>query len=169
MEAVEKVREFSQAVVPMLVGAGWKIDLSENIRFVPESEIEWNISLEEGSGVDWFELQLGIRLGDERLDLRPVLAQFLREEAYRSPYSKTEPKGEFLFVHEGRAIEISRQRLNAILRPLLEIFGGIGQWPVELRLPKAALPELAGFEESVAAAQVPWKTSDELKRLSERF
>lgn len=163
-EPVEKVQVFAATVVPKLLGAGWKVDLDTNFRFVPETEVEWDVALEEGSGLDWFQFRLGIRVEGEPFDLRPILAQALREQLGR-------PKSDEMFVFglEGRAIRLSRKRVSALLQPLLELFGGMAEWPSELQLPKSALPELDRLHERAAEEKIVWRTTEELKRLEQKF
>jgi superfamily II DNA or RNA helicase len=173
IDPIRVVSEFSTHAAPKLVEAGWKIEIDQNIRYVPESQVEWDISLDDESGVDWFEFRLGIRVEGEAFDLRSILAQVFKADtqsrlnAGGARHAKSDDV--FIFGLNGRAIKLSRQRLQAIIKPLTEIFGGIAEWPDDLRLSKSRLPELATLEESTRAANVPWKTSAELQRLRKQF
>lgn len=161
---LERVQLFAEKVVPVLTAAGWRVEIDKQFRFVPESEVEWDVALEEGSGIDWFQFRLGIRVEGEPFDLRPILAQAIKEQAARP-----ETDDLFAFGLNGRAIRFSRKRLNALVQPLLELFGGLTEWPAELRLPKASLPELEKLHERAAAERIQWKTSTELARLTRLF
>lgn len=148
-QPLEKVHRFAETVVPKLLEAGWKVDLDVQFRYVPETEVEWDVEVEDGSGLDWFQFKLGIRVEGEPFDLRPILAQALRP---LPDYAKTEDV--FVFGLNGRAIKLSRSRLEALLQPLVELFGGVAEWPEDLRLSKAALPELERLQEKAADAKV---------------
>ncbi|MGV3618134.1 MAG: SNF2-related protein [Fimbriimonas sp.] len=161
-DPIERVGQFVEKVVPILREAGWKVTVDQTHRFVPESEVEWDVELEEGSGIDWFQFKLGIRVEGEPFDLRSILAQALRD--------KNATAGEvYVFGLNGRVIRLDRRRLNAIVQPLVELFGGVTEWPEDLRLPKAALAEVGKVEEIAAAENVAWRTTDELRRLNDRL
>jgi superfamily II DNA or RNA helicase len=173
LDPLEKVTAFAKNVVPKLVEANWKVNIDENFRFVPESEVEWDIAVEGGSGIDWFEFKLGIRVEGEPFDLKSVLAEVFKDqtnERLLSPSARNSRTDDiFVFGLNGRVIKLSRKRLSGILQPLVELFGGVSEWPDELRLPTARLPEAAKFEESASAVNIPWKTGEELKRLRRQF
>ncbi len=173
LDPIHKVAAFAKTVVPDLVAAGWKISIDENFRFVPDSKVEWDIAIESGSGIDWFEFKLGIRVEGEPFDLKSILGNLVSELGEGRTFGAQAQKGKtddiFVFGLNGRAIKLSRARLSAILQPLVEIFGGVTEWPDDLRLPRSMAPEIDRFEKSVGAASVPWKSNDELQRLRRQF
>jgi len=174
LEPLERVSAFVQKVVPKLKSAGWKIDIDQNYRFVPDDDIEWNVGLDGGSGIDWFEFQLGIRVEGEPYDLRPVLATLFKEHGNSAHHLASVARSQksddlFIFGNGGQVIRLSRKRLSAILQPLIELFGGVGEWPDDLRLPKSLLPEAGRFQETLDAEGVPWKSDTELAHLNSKF
>ena len=174
LEPIERVAAFAKNNGPKLISAGWKIHVDQSYRFVPDSEIEWNIGVDGGSGIDWFEFQLGIKVEGKPYDLRPVLSTLFKElgEAGVPGASVARSRKSddfFVFGPDGQVIRLSRQRLSAILQPLVEIFGGAVEWPDELKLPRSLLSEAGAFRETIEAAGVGWKSNDELARLSNRF
>lgn len=174
LEPLERIAAFSNSVVPKLIASGWKVDLNQSYRFVPDKEVEWNVGFDGGSGIDWFEFQLGIVVEGKPYDLRPVLASLFREfgnSAYPTgPIARTRKSDDlFLFGIEGQVIRLSRERLGTILQPLVEIFGGAADWPKEFRLPKSLLHETDSFADVLDEVGVPWKSSAELSKLRTQF
>jgi len=174
LEPLERVEAFSKNVVPKLLSAGWKIDLDQTYRFVAETDVVWDVSLESGSGIDWFEFQLGIVVEGQPFDLKPILASLFREYGNAGlpagPIAKTRKSDDlFIFGAAGQVIRLSRQRLGAILQPLVEIFGGAPDWPTEFRLPKSLLHETGSFADTLDDVGVPWKSSLELSSLRNKF
>lgn len=168
--AVENLAEFSKKHLPKLAAAGWGTDEGADVRTIPDSEVEWDIELASGSGVDWFEFRLGIRVEGESLDLRTILGQILRPETKQQLFgAKAKAKDVFHFSLAGKIIQLSRKRLLAIVQPLIELFGDPDGWPEDLRLSKSLLSETAEFQESLLSAKVPWKTDAEITRLSSRL
>jgi len=163
---IETVAKFAELAVPKLVEAGWKVEIDQNVRFVPETEVEWDLEMSGESTVDWFEFKLGIRVEGEAFDLRSILGQVFKGGL---PNKATGTDEVFVFGLNGRAIKLSRRRLAAIVQPLVEIFGGMEEWPEDLRLSKSLISEAAVFERGALAADVPWKTNAELQRLRDQF
>ncbi|WP_338922397.1 DEAD/DEAH box helicase [Pseudomonas silesiensis] len=71
---------FAQDGVPALRQKNWLIDISENFHFIVEPVEEWYAEVEEESGHQWFDLQLGIVVNGERHSLLPILLHLLRSQ-----------------------------------------------------------------------------------------
>ncbi len=171
---IERVDQLRETLIPKLIEAGWEIDLDDKYRIVEDEDVEWDLGLESGSGIDWFEFQVGIRVEGKPFDLKDVLKKLFTEQSGLTSRSSRGREGAetddmFVFDTDGRAIRLSRKRLNSILRPLVELFGGVSDWPADLRLPKAMLSEASIFEENVEDSDVTWHTTDELKGLANRL
>lgn len=171
---IERIQQMRETLFPKLIGLGWKIQVEEGFRIVSDDDVEWDLGLESGSGIDWFEFQVGIRVEGKPFDLKSVLGKLFAEQAelkHRGGRSRAphETDDMFIFDDDGRAVRLSRARLNAILRPLVELFGGVHDWPDELRLPKSMLSEASIFEETVEDADLPWRTNEEIKGLTTRL
>ena len=171
---IERITQFQESLFPELRDLGWKVEVNSRYRIVDDDDIEWDLGLESGSGIDWFEVQVGIKVEGKPFDLKSVLRKLFNDQAAaRSRQSRNRlldgSDDLYVFDDEGRAIKLSRKRLNAILRPLVELFGGVQEWPTELRMPKSMLSEAAILEETLDDVYLPWRTSDELRGLSNRL
>ena len=174
LDPLERVQKFEQNVVPKLIESGWKIQIDQTYRFIEDSDVEWNVGVDAGSGIDWFELQLGIQVEGKPYDLKPVLISLFKELSSGghsiTSVARTQKSDDlFVFGDDGQVIRLSRQRLSAMLEPLVEIFGGAGDWPEEFRLPKSMFTEAEKFKDAIGTLGVPWKSTEELASLGEKF
>ncbi len=65
------------AVVAAARAAGWTVE-GEVAEAPPDLSADTvEVTIGEPGGTDWFELNLGVRLGDERVDLTPVIARLV--------------------------------------------------------------------------------------------
>ncbi|MHA3738751.1 DEAD/DEAH box helicase [Pseudomonas sp. Eth.TT006] len=71
---------FAQNGIPLLREAGWQIDVSGNFDFNVEPIEHWYAEVEEESGRQWFDLQLGIVVNGERHSLLPIFLHLLRTQ-----------------------------------------------------------------------------------------
>ncbi|PWC56323.1 helicase SNF2 [Azospirillum sp. TSH7] len=69
---------FCHSVLPDLRAAGWIIEIAPDFPFeVLDAPKDWAFEIEDGSGIDWFGLSLGVDIGSERIDLLPVLREVI--------------------------------------------------------------------------------------------
>lgn len=71
---------FAQDGVPALREKNWLIDIGDNFHFNVQPVEEWYAQVEEESGHQWFDLQLGIVVNGERHSLLPILLHLLRSQ-----------------------------------------------------------------------------------------
>ncbi|MDR3692321.1 MAG: DEAD/DEAH box helicase [Fimbriimonas sp.] len=171
---IERIQQMKEGLFAKLIGLGWRIDVEGRYRIVADEDVEWDLGLDSGSGIDWFEFQVGIKVEGKPFDLKAVLKGLFAEQSalkFRSGRARGphETEDVYIFDEEGRAVRLPRARLNAILSPLLELFGGVQEWPDDLRLPKSMLSEASIFEDTVEDADLPWRTSEEIRGLSARL
>ncbi|MDO9707208.1 DEAD/DEAH box helicase [Paracraurococcus lichenis] len=155
-----------QEEVPALRAAGWEVEVAPDfpIRLIePEGPLE--ARLEEGSGIDWLDLHLGVTVGGERIDLVPVLVRLLQAGAALLPEdaeADTEPL--VLPLPDGRLLQLPREQILPILRVLEELFeegafdGGSGG----LRFTRQDAAELARLE---AESGIAWQGGEALRAL----
>jgi superfamily II DNA or RNA helicase len=72
--------------------------------------------LESSAGIDWFELDVGVRVGDQRVDLVPILIAALRA-------GELPTDGEPLYVpmHDGSIARVSHERIAPLVEVLLDL------------------------------------------------
>ncbi len=69
--------DFVLLQLPALREAGWRIDVDPSFRFQLVESDAWYGVLEDTSGEQWFNLELGVELEGERVNLLPILADLL--------------------------------------------------------------------------------------------
>ncbi len=166
--------DFVTRVVPALRAAGWKIERDPGFALEVCQPTEWYVeTLQEGADDrnDWFGLELGVRVGDEKINLLPVLLQGLQGdlETFRPEFLKKRgPKESVLILlPDGRRIPFPAGRLHEILTALVELHSGnalgeSGRLKVH-RLRAAQLGELSD------APQWVWAGDEYLRDLSKRL
>ncbi len=160
--------------MPELIQEGWRVDVAGASRYVPADQVEWEVGVDAEAGSDWFEFKLGIRIGDHALDLRTILDQIfprpLKPDSY-SRYNKRpeSAKTRFILLEDGTMVGISVERAQALLQPLIDLFGDMTSWPDDLRLSRSQMIDAEGLAEAVADQGVIWRSTDELEELRQRL
>jgi superfamily II DNA or RNA helicase len=166
-------QKFVDKQVPRLREQGWIIDVPTNMRFVPEERVTWDVGIDSEEGADWFEFKLGVNVDGKTYELRPILEGILqqREQLAKMDYwSRKVVRAEadddfFITLPGGVLIKLSKERLEALLEPLVEMFGPSKDWPGELKLPKYRLLDTA----DVAVAAGGWKSTEDLAELQSQM
>jgi len=70
--------DFVLLQLPELREEGWHIEIDPSFRFQLVEPQGWYGTLEEDPGGDWLDLELGVELEGEHINLLPILAEFLR-------------------------------------------------------------------------------------------
>lgn len=121
----------------------------------------------ESSGIDWFELALGIEIDGERRDLAPLLAALVSTPGF-SPELLTQlaENGErfFLPLADGRHVALAADRFLPLVLALhgLHMSGAFGNASRKIRLSRADVVPLLGVESENFA----FRGADSLRRLA---
>jgi SNF2 family DNA or RNA helicase len=172
---LDRYRGFLQDDVGQLRKEGWLVEAAGDFRILSEESVDWDIGIAEGSGTDWFEFKLAVRIDGRELPLRPILLELLRVDAPsvdrfgRRVPTLIKRQDRYITLDGGIIIRLSPERIAALLQPLTELFGNIAEWPDELRLPKSRLLEAEELARSVADAGLKWKSPEELQVLGSRL
>ena len=156
--------------LPALRAAGWTVEVADDfpIRLV-EAEGPVEAELEEGSGIDWLELHLGVLVDGERVDLVPLLVDLIADEA-GAALLKDEEDGAPLLVPlpDGRLLSLPLGRIRPTLQALIELFAGGGIDPGARRIgfSRLAAADLAMLEE---ASGLAWRGGEALRALGRQL
>ena len=164
--------------LPILKAQGWKIDLASDYPYQIEmNDIdEWYSSIEEeGSGYDWFGLELGITLKGEKINLLPVLQNVLKKlpvNFAKNPQewiaNQTEPV--FAELPNGKYIALPADRIRHILNIFIELYDADSlSDEAKLRLSKLQAMRLIELEKAMGAAQLRWVGGERLRRMGEKL
>jgi superfamily II DNA or RNA helicase len=148
--------------IPALRAAGWDVEVAADfpIRLV-EAEGPVEASLEEGSGIDWLDLHLGVTVAGQRVDLVPALLDMIAAGIEPDDF----PEGPVLLpLPDGRLLSLPKDQILPILGSLMELFEGGALDPESGRIGFTRLDaaELAGLEEGSGIA---WQGGEALRAL----
>jgi len=170
--------------LPALRADGWEIEIGPDfpVRLAePEGEIE--IAIEDGddddglgphgSGIDWFDVDLGLMVDGERVNLVPILRRLLGDPAFVAVLDGDSARDSqvpvLLPLPDGRLLNLPLSRLRPILAPLLELFqesGGTDGSP-RLRVARHRAGDLALLEQ--AAPTLAWAGGEALRALGRQL
>lgn len=174
--------EFLAADLPPLEDAGWQVETAADFPYrlaIADADSDFAAEIieglgegpEGGSGIDWFELHLGVSVDGERVDILPALIlilQGLPPDGVAEMLEDDGADGEtvYLKLPDQRILPLPFARVRPILRTLSEIFSdeGGGEGPVRLRAADAAA--LADLEDS---GGMVWHGGEGLRRLGRRL
>ncbi len=117
--------------VPRLRRDGWEIAIDPDFPVrVLEATGDVTAELEEGSGIDWLELHLGVVVEGERLDLVPGLVRMIAATQGTDLVGMLEGAPDdapfVLPLPDGRLLSIPLGRIRTMLLALSDLFGGGG-------------------------------------------
>ncbi len=163
--------EVITTLLPALRAEGWVVTIADDfpLRLAePDGEIEARLS--EGSGIDWFELELGVMVDGERLDLLPLLLRLIaggRGEALVEHHDDDEP---FLLpLPDGRLLSLPMARIRPMLLALAELFAEGRLDPsgeASVRFTRLDAAEALALE---AASGLAWQGGEALRALGRQL
>lgn len=165
--------EFNHAELPKLAAEGWRVTFAEDYPYqVAQPDGAWQVEVND-SGIDWFDLDLGIEVGGERVALLPILLDlFERAPEEMTPAALEEVANEFVYgtLPDGRLLPIPVERLKAMLEALYELFAGrkVGR-DGQLRLARPEMTRLATLEAALPAGAASWRGGEALRDMARRL
>jgi superfamily II DNA or RNA helicase len=154
---------------PELRAAGWQVEIAEDfpIRIVhPDGGIAPRLS--ETTGIDWLELELGVMLDGQRVDIVPTLAGLIAEGASRLMLQRQDDGSLLVQLPDGRLLALDMAVIRPILAALVELFARTGLDPAErkVRFSRLDAAELAELE---ARAGLAFQGGESLRALGQRL
>jgi superfamily II DNA or RNA helicase len=170
--------DFMLTRVPALRRAGWEIteDADFSYRVVtPTGPMQ--AELREGTGIDWFELDLGVMVGGERVDLVPPLLRLLADPDTRHMLDEwiahdRGPKRPFMVeLADGRRVALERATLQPILTTLFDLFsaGGVAEQNGRLGVARHGAADISRLERAGLAANLVWAGGEALRALGRQL
>jgi superfamily II DNA or RNA helicase len=160
-----------------LRGRGWNVEVEEDfpVKFA-ELDGPLDVLVQEGSGIDWFDLDIGVQVGGERINLIPALADVIANPSVGldpAALQASAEAGRMLLVRlpDGRNLPIPFRMLAPILAPLLELFDELapdlsgGTW----RMQRQDAAALASIEAASVAAGIAWNGGEVIRSLGRQL
>jgi len=145
-------------LLPALNAAGFRVEFADNfpIQVLAEPDA-WYGALEASGGSDWFEVELGIQIGQERVSLLPILARALEDPRFPlTPAADESADAIWLApLDQRRHVPLPLTRVRALLAPLLEWMSATSlHKAAPLRIPRLAVDALADLQASTGAGLI---------------
>jgi len=172
---IEDPMNFSMTVLPELRQQGFQVEFSENYPFniVANEETEWYSQIVEEDRSDWFNLELGVFINGEKLNLLPILQNIMAEfteHPQRLQEFTDNPQAMFhVRLLDKRLLPVPFSRIKHIMDILLELQEGALTENQQLQLSNTQLMCLAELEKAFAANELRWLGGERLRGLAERL
>ncbi|MGC2632955.1 MAG: hypothetical protein WA215_01955, partial [Candidatus Cybelea sp.] len=109
--------QFLDGVVPELRASGWRVEIDSSFPYELVEADDWDAQIEPSVN-NWFEFDLGINVGGERVSLLPIIIGALRELSIRSNDELAQlGEGATVYgrVREGAFVALPAQRIAPLL------------------------------------------------------
>ncbi len=158
--------------VPDLRDEGWQVELAEDfpVRLVkPEGPFSVEIhEASDGSGIDWFDFDVGVMVDGVRINLVPALLELLGNPNH--PAGGTHDAHDVLIpLPDGRLLAVPYAQLQPILGPLLELFGDFYSSGNTHRLSRQNAADIAALEDATAGSGIVWTGGDAVRTLGRQL
>jgi len=157
--------DFVMHDVPRLRAAGWIVDIDSDFPLqIVTADADIDAELVEGSGIDWLELNLGVQIDGQRVDLVPPLLKLLARPEAALLAEQPDSKPLILPLPDGRILSLPMARIRPTLLALLELWssGGIDEDAEKIGFSRLHAAELAELE---ARTGLIWRGGDALRDL----
>jgi superfamily II DNA or RNA helicase len=127
--------DFMRAVLPQLRASGWRVVMSGAFRF-NVIEIDGIDGAVRPAGEGWFDLEMGITVGERTVRLEPLLAElFERDGRWLSGGLDGIADDEAIDLKSdrGERLRLRADRLKPVVRVLIDLFDTLGQGSLRVR------------------------------------
>jgi superfamily II DNA or RNA helicase len=173
---IQTAMMINDEIFPQLLNEGWQIETDPSFPFQPIKNIgEWyaNIDNEATSGIDWFDLEMGIEIDGKRINILPHIVKLLRNPNVRSTMDNEQLSDtEMIYTQldDGRYLPIPAKKVQFIARTLIELYDfNALTHDGRLRLSTWQSAQLAELEHAMAASQLRWFGSNQLRDLGNKL
>jgi superfamily II DNA or RNA helicase len=155
--------------VPRLRQDGWIVEIDTDFPFqivAADSSIE--AELLEGSGIDWLELNLGVMVNGQRVDLVPPLLRLLAKPDTAALMEGLDDKPFIVPLNDGRLLSLPLEQIRPTLQALLELWNSRGGAldGDSIRFTRLDAGDLAAVEER---SGLVWRGGEGLRELGRRL
>ncbi|MBC7795086.1 MAG: DEAD/DEAH box helicase [Clostridia bacterium] len=140
---IDALASFSAAILPRLEQLGWTVDVDTKYPVQTTSPDTGWYAKADSEGPGWFQLELGVDVSGQRINLLPVLVDLIEKDGERlSLESLAKHRHRFVAVPLGgtKYMPVPPERVAQIVRVLLELLDAAPLKDDILRLPKGRIP-----------------------------
>jgi superfamily II DNA or RNA helicase len=172
--AAEAWLDFQVKALPRLRARGWRIRY-DKFRYRLVEAGHWVCDVHKREQQDWFSIGLGVELDGQRVDLLPILLNFLRHFPRGLPERETTALEHFIVPLDGEGDEqgllhLPAERLLPLLETLLEVYDGVGPTDrQDLRCNRVQLARLMALDQANDGPRLQWQADDDIRQLARRL
>ncbi len=157
-ESSDRWKIFAQRGIPALESEGWRVEFDNSFRCRTAKVDDYYLETTATGDHNWFDLELGVEVEGERINILPLL---------RAALAMTDKKSKSIAIRlpDGRNISIPRKRLEGILGVLVELMDPAAQTTGK----KMRLDRLRAAQLSLIDNSWQWNGDDRLKALGDKL
>ncbi|MGY2051575.1 DEAD/DEAH box helicase [Methylobacterium sp. JK268] len=159
-------------VLPRLQEAGWEIETAPDFpQPLVRADGAFDAVIGEGSGIDWLELQLGVEVDGQRIDLVEPIFSLLRRPGFDPAVLAGEDGMPIMLsLDDGRVLALPPGRLGGIVAAIHELLVGRGDIGAagRIRLSRADAASLAALEAAGKEGLV-WRGGEAIRAMGRRL
>lgn len=160
-----------ESIVPYLIEQGWEIELHSSYPYRPIQGLgEWYANI-ESTGIDWFEVNIGVMIQGQQFNVLPLLLKALKKMGDEGIDKFLEKGAKDLKIATDKGIlTVPKDILQRILGTLIELFDYAPLTEEgKLRLSKWQLAMMHELTKAEAATRLRWMGSTEIQSLASRL
>jgi SNF2 family DNA or RNA helicase len=166
--------DFSVYAIPLLKDKGWIITMDTDYPYqVITDEIDdWYSAVEESSGHDWFNLELGISLNGKRINLLPILQKLVAQLSNHKQSNLDHFEAQSILVElpEDGFIALPAERVRTILKIFIELYDSTSlSTNNTLRLSRFHAARLLELEAAMGSSVLRWHGAERLHELANKL
>lgn len=173
----EQAQYFYLNVAPKLKENGWQIEYDNSFPFRPVENVgEWYADLgavKDGLIHDWFDLEMGLVIGGERVNILPLVVKLLRDSnTAASIRNLAEDESSVIYIplDDGRLLPVPSERIRYIAKTLIELHDDDSLTDAgKLRLSAWQSTQLVEIEAAMQAAQMRWFGDESIRQLGHKL
>jgi len=162
---------FVNDAVPELAAKGWRVQMAHEFRYnVIEIDAIDGTAHQAGDG--WFDLEMGIQIGERKVRLEPLLADlFRRDRRWLSGALESIADSEpiELKTDENKRLRLRADRLKPVVRVLVDLFDSLGGTLADgapLRVPSVDAGRLEALD---STGRWQFRGDDSIRQLARRL
>ena len=161
---------FMQHKVLELQEQGWIIKIDSGFPYnIVYTDDQWYAEVKEGSGIDWFGLELGVYIEGKQFNLVPILLDLLKSNAdILQEIDRLPAKRPFLIpMKDGSHLSLPAERVKVLLGTLQHLFSFQDNLDEEEKLKLQTLDAalLAEIEAATTALNMRWFGGEKLREI----
>ena len=157
-----EIMYIAEQILPRLKEQGWVITYTDSYPFHIRQEDSWYSTIESNASNEWFDLELGIEYEGKKINLVPVLQDFLKNLKLSDLDAR---ENYYLSVAKNQYITIPSKRLKPMVMTLLELHQTKTN-SNKLTLSRFQAGLLRELESAFDATQLRWFGEDSMLKLA---